>query len=79
MRTSENLPPFHPGGGCPKCGCGAVKVTWHLIGLEEGFPCEHRVDLDEHLCRTCPACKYGWLEATKDASASEPRRLRPAR
>jgi ribosomal protein S27AE len=80
MSASENLPPFTPYAACPKCG-GSVETTWHLISLQDGFPC---MDVRpprhfEHLCRQCSRCGYGWLEATKDASASEPRRLRPAR
>ena len=78
MSTSENLPPFSGNTQCPKCGAG-VKTTWHLICLEEGFPCDDVSPPDhfEHMCRPC-RCGYGWLEATADASTGEPRRLRPA-
>jgi hypothetical protein len=80
MRTSDGLPPFSGNtADCPKCG-SCVPATWHPCGgFGKDFPCESRHDLDEHMCRSCEACGYGWLEATKDASASEPRRLRPAR
>jgi hypothetical protein len=81
--ASENLPPFSGNTtDCPKCGLSCAKVTWHshggTIGDHKGFPCEHHRLLAEHMCRTC-RCGYGWLEATADAGASEPRRLRPAR
>ena len=79
MSASENLPPYSGGGQCPKCGC-AVDTTWHECGQPDAsLPC-HRggVHRGEHLCRQCPRCKYGWVEATKDATG-EPRRLRPAR
>jgi hypothetical protein len=80
MSASENLPPFSGRNtACPKCGYRFAKATWHSRGIfHAGFPCEHRRGLAEHMCRTCPGCKYGWIEATKDA-AGEPQRLRPAR
>lgn len=70
--TTSPLPPFSGRNtSCPKCGM-SVDVAWHLLGLQKGFPCwNDPPDCDEHMCRVCPECGYGWMEAPADANAAE--------
>jgi hypothetical protein len=71
---TRGLPPFSGcASGCPKCGAEA-KARWHPHGGRSGYPCSiylssHWRSVGEHMCRTCPGCGYGWMEATKDATA----------
>ena len=74
MPSNPSLPPFSGrNADCPKCGAG-LGTTWHLICLNNGFPC-HRVRPPrhfEHLCRVCPCCGYGRIEATIGAGEATP-------
>lgn len=79
MASSEpGLLPFSGrNASCRKCGA-SVGAKWHGGGRNPGFPC-HLLSLaaGEHMCRRCPHCGYGWMEATQDAGASTgPRSLR---
>lgn len=78
---NPDLPAFTGNNkSCPKCrsyvknqyhwagGCWAPKKTH---GQES--PCKDRRDLQaigeqqgEHLCRVCPSCGFGWVEACSD-------------
>ena len=73
----RSLPPFSGRGAkCTKCGTySPMKIAWHSGGIQKGFPCEHVAVGGEHLCRVCPSCGYGRIEATADAEA-EPGTLR---
>jgi len=75
-----------PGGYCPKCGAAGVLTEWHHIGGVLGPakmarrepPCKSYPGLAEfggegqHLCRLCPNCGYGWVEACADSAAPDP-------
>lgn len=63
---AETLAPYNPTATCRKCGKRA-ETLYHPIHTT-GFPCETRSTwiLDDHLCRICPRCKFGWCEAPVD-------------
>jgi hypothetical protein len=74
-----------PGGNCPKCGTGGVLTEYHYAGgvwapAKMGRsepPCKDHLELEdvlrgEHLCRLCPSCGHGWVEACADAGQREP-------
>lgn len=69
--TRYQLPPFSGRGAkCTKCGTySPMRIVYHRTALVEGFPCEHVPLGREHLCRVCPSCGYGRIEATADAVA----------
>jgi ssDNA-binding Zn-finger/Zn-ribbon topoisomerase 1 len=74
-RDRPSLPPFSDvPGACPKCGKTGVTAAWHRFGGElgsnKGFPCYH-IFRKEHMCRRCPTCGYGWMEATADAADAQ--------
>lgn len=65
-----------PGGGCPKCGQPGARTRWHWAGGALAPPepdgstpaCSGpgvtgEAVTGEHLCRSCPACGYGWPES----------------
>lgn len=63
---------------CKKCGAGRVSTTFHYgaaIGKKTSrggtWPCEHRLGIDEHLCRDCPNCGYAWAEACVNSRGGE--------
>lgn len=62
---------------CPKCGAITAEVAStqyhsHLLQAEPEIPCGELVftfdsedleGIDEHLCRKCRRCGFGWIEA----------------
>lgn len=73
----NELPPFDANAGCPKCH-GGVDVIFHFTHTEK-FPCMGDVTwvLDEHLCRVCRRCMYGWCEATAETKPARDLRAAP--
>jgi hypothetical protein len=70
------LPPFDPAGSCPKCGGEIVSAIWHASAvLDYQSPCCRRLEStgqnDEHMCRRCERCTYGWVENVLTADDAE--------
>lgn len=80
-----------PEGKCPKCGEYGGRTEWHWAGgvlapekmARREPPCKDIEDLasfggeGEHLCRLCPNCGYGWVEACAGNHGGKTRQLRP--
>jgi hypothetical protein len=62
---AEDLPPLDRNASCPKCGHVLISVIYHRY-LVDGFPCHLYSVIDEHLCRVCRRCQFGWCEAPID-------------
>jgi len=59
---------------CPKCKAGTVVMTiYHAPKLADGTeaPCRWAELFDEHLCRVCKNCGYGWPEACADGGTDQ--------
>jgi hypothetical protein len=77
-RKAAELPAYSgPNATCPKCKAGTPVLTiYHYAGgvlapkLPGGVnpPCRWASPNDEHLCRVCKNCGYGWPEACADGS-----------
>lgn len=61
MSEPRTFLPFSDPSECPKCGwSGHAGTDYHSnLGWVPHFP-------DEWLERTCPDCRYAWLELPKD-------------